>query len=284
MSTALAVRAIGWKAHAALAGSGGQLRAWSCVGGGSYACVSDEILWVGADEGALHPRAIVLAQPPPTAGHAAVSAEGCAPWRAAALARTDATAQALRRGCSRLQHDVAAIGTPRGFAVMLTGATPAFPLAHAGRHVHALARGFRTDDVSAVRAAAESLLGLGPGLTPAGDDLVGAALFGRLTAGDETEAASHWRGLASELAELVPDRSHPVSAALFADLVAGDSFAALHRLVDALAGQRDAATIVAAAQRLVTIGHSSGWEMLAGLIIGITGSVTALPAPIEDPP
>ncbi|MEO5701646.1 MAG: DUF2877 domain-containing protein [Casimicrobiaceae bacterium] len=284
MSTALAVRAIGWKAHAALAGSGGQLRAWSCVGGGSYACVSDEILWVGADEAALHPRAIVLAERLPPDSDVVLTTNGCAPWRAAALARTEATAEALRHGCLQLQHDVSAIGAPRGFAVMLTGAAPAFPLAYASRHVYALARGFCTDDVGTVRTAAESLLGLGPGLTPAGDDLVGAALFGRLTVAHDTEAASRWRGLATELAELVPARSHPVSAALFADLVAGDSFAALHRLVDALAGQRDAATIVSAARRLVSIGHSSGWEMLAGFIIGITGSVTALPAPIEDAP
>ncbi len=61
--------------------------------------------------------------------------------------------------------------------------------------------------------------------------------------------------------------------ALFADLARGRSFAPLHAVAGALArGEHDAA--FPAARTLAAVGHSSGWDMLAGLIIGVMGRCT----------
>jgi hypothetical protein len=65
-----------------------------------------------------------------------------------------------------------------------------------------------------------------------------------------------------------------VSAALFADLAAGRSFAPLHGIADALRTGDDEAAI-RAARSLVAIGHSSGWDMLTGFLIGIGKSADA---------
>ncbi|MGH8697446.1 MAG: DUF2877 domain-containing protein, partial [Burkholderiales bacterium] len=64
--------------------------------------------------------------------------------------------------------------------------------------------------------------------------------------------------------------SHAISAALLADLVGGASFAPLHDLADALAAGDDGAAAVAA-RALAALGHSSGWDMLLGVLIGARG-------------
>jgi hypothetical protein len=152
---------------------------------------------------------------------------------------------------------------------MLAGATPAFPLDFAVPRVLALARAYRADDREAVRRASRALLGLGGGLTPSGDDLVGGALFGRLLVAPE---AAPWRALGAELAAEAERASHAISAALLADLACGASFAPLHATAEALARGDDGAAAASAAV-LAALGHSSGWDMLTGLVIGITGCI-----------
>jgi hypothetical protein len=61
---------------------------------------------------------------------------------------------------------------------------------------------------------------------------------------------------------------------LFRDLAAGQSFAPLHRLAAILAAEASQKQAIDAARALVAIGHSSGWDMLTGFIIGVTGAMT----------
>ena len=134
--------------------------------------------------------------------------------------------------------------------------------------MRALDRAFARDDPDAVFAAAQPLLGLGAGLTPSGDDLVGGALFGkRILSG----ADPRWVSVAKKLSREIRGRSHAVSAALFSDLASGRSFAPLHDLAAALASRDDAGAL-AAARALAAIGHSSGWDMLTGFLIGTRGA------------
>ena len=127
------------------------------------------------------------------------------------------------------------------------------------------------DDHAAVRHASRALLGLGGGLTPSGDDLVGGALFGRLVI---TADPTPWRAIGAALACEAERTSHAISAALLADLAAGASFAPLHATADALARGHDGLALESAGV-LATLGHSSGWDMLTGLVIGITGTLDA---------
>jgi hypothetical protein len=64
--------------------------------------------------------------------------------------------------------------------------------------------------------------------------------------------------------------SHAISAALLADLVAGETFEPLHALADALAAD-DPTAALEAARALVALGHSSGWDMLTGFVLGVNG-------------
>ena len=163
-----------------------------------------------------------------------------------------------------MKKAAARLGNAGGFGALLVGGTPPFPLDRAVPLVRALERAFTDDDPRAVVTAALPLLGLGAGLTPSGDDLVGGAIFGRRIA---SGADPRWIRAGKALSQEMPNRSHVVSAALFADLAAGRSFAPLHEIVQALVAE-DQEGALCPARTLVGIGHSSGWDMLSGFLIG----------------
>ncbi|HJZ30103.1 MAG TPA: DUF2877 domain-containing protein [Hyphomicrobiaceae bacterium] len=108
------------------------------------------------------------------------------------------------------------------------------------------------------------LIGLGPGLTPSGDDylggvLVALALTARLPLRDRL-----WQALVPGLGE----RTSAISAAHLAAAAEGFGCAALHEVLGALltgAGDRLPAAVAA----LARVGHTSGWDALAGAIAAL---------------
>jgi len=262
---------IGERARRALARSKGKAAPLVGFADGPYFSAGAEMIWVGARLPAMHPRAVITSSPQPggAALHfAALPARGWMPppprLEGAAAARIPANLRALCRS-------LLAAAEPRGFGLLLAGRKPAFPLDRAVARVKALASAYRGDDPDAVHAASIPLLGLGTGLTPSGDDLAGAALFGRRLRAPRQRT---WHRTAAQLAREVERRSHAVSAALFRDLARGQSFAPLHAIARALATD-DHRSALAGAGELVAIGHSSGWDMFTGFVIGISGRCSA---------
>ena len=218
-------------------------------------------MWIGSRLPALHPRAVLTETPPERGRELRFESIPRTAW---SPSRRKFDPSRIAAGARRLRKAANQIGTPGGFGNWLARKTPPFPLDRAIPLVSTLDRAFGRDDRNAVLAAARPLLGLGAGLTPSGDDLVGAALFGRrLVSGADPGWASVGRRLSREIRQ----RSHVVSAALFADLASGRSFAPLHDLASALAAGDDVSAL-RAARSLATIGHSSGWDMLTGFLIG----------------
>ena len=260
------VVAIGARARAALAASGGHARPLAAFPDAPYFDAGGEIIWVGSRLPARHPRAVLTAAPvvrgAPTS-FGALPAEG---WDRALPA--DADARVVVESLARLVASVGALGAPRGFGPLLAGGSPEFPLDLAVDRVHALAAAYRADDPDAAYRASRSLLGFGTGLTPSGDDLAGAAIFGRMLVSRDPR----WPAVGARLAADARTASHAISAALLADLVAGRSFESLHAAADALAAGDDDAAL-AATRALAALGHSSGWDMLAGLVIGAMGTL-----------
>jgi len=265
-----AIVQIGAKAHAALRRSGGSLAPLSAFARSGYCLAGDEIIWVGSPRHPMHPRAVQIAGPPFQRDRFDVA--GCAPWRPAPM-RADVPASRLRANCDRLRANIGEIGEPGGFAAMLTGREPDFPLDLATPHAHEIAAGIMEDDPNRFVEAAMRLLGFGPGLTPSGDDFVGAVLFAKRLLTPEEGMSRGWDEAARLLAAEAKRRSNAVSAALFADLTEGQSFAPLHSLAREI-GAASGADAIVAAREVIAIGHSSGWDMLAGLIVGIIGLFT----------
>src|SRR5262249_9372136 len=102
------------------------------------------------------------------------------------------------------------------------------------------------------------LIGLGPGLTPSGDDFLIGALA-TLAALNQTKMhAVLGRTVVAVLA-----RTSPLSASFLRAAAAGHVGENLYAMIAALIGG-DADATIAAAER---IGHTSGWDTLAGAII-----------------
>lgn len=262
---------IGWRAADVLAGER-LAHVVAPMRASIYVRARGELLWLGGPAELMHCRAVLFAVAPDASAVAAgdtMSVPPCTapPWRPDSPT-TDAR-EALRRGAERLVGKVAALGEPRGFGAWLVDSALGFPLTGAGKAADALAAACARDDASAAAHAARDLLGLGDGLTPSGDDFVGGAFFARamLTQRGEADGAA-WRQAASAVRTAASGATNAISAALLGDLLVGHGWSPLHDLVGAFICD-DEASAMDAASRLARLGHSSGWDLLAGLVAGL---------------
>jgi len=115
----------------------------------------------------------------------------------------------------------------------------------------------------AVARAATLLVGLGPGLTPSGDDVLGGLMLALTAAGHADLRDILWDTIAPELDALTV----PISAMHLSAAADGLAVAAMHDVLHAILA--DAPDLD---ERLATIaghGHTSGWDAVAGLVLGL---------------
>jgi hypothetical protein len=124
-------------------------------------------------------------------------------------------------------------------------------------------------DLNAVLSGGEELLGLGPGLTPSGDDFLGGLLF------LIHSLKSAYPGIFPWSQERITDfigrarlKTHPLSHAFLNDFALGHAPAPLHELVNTLICSDRSEGIFSPAVSCLAFGHSSGWDVLAGLLTG----------------
>jgi hypothetical protein len=119
-----------------------------------------------------------------------------------------------------------------------------------------------TGDRSAAAEVASGLIGLGPGLTPSGDDaLVG--IEAALHAVDSPSA-----GFLALALDDVEDRTTALAATLLRHAAAGEFAERLHTLLAGLLGSDDR-TIATAIDRAAAWGATSGTDCLLGVLIGL---------------
>jgi hypothetical protein len=124
--------------------------------------------------------------------------------------------------------------------------------------VRTLSRG----DAGTAADTAAGLIGLGPGLTPSGDD----ALVG-------IEASLHalgspMAGFTAGALDHVEDRTTSVAATLLRHAARGETAERIHMLMGALVGTDDSA-VATALQRAVAWGATSGTDCLFGVLVGL---------------
>ncbi len=106
--------------------------------------------------------------------------------------------------------------------------------------------------------AVSDLVGLGPGLTPSGDDFLTGALAALAAVGQTNMRAALGRAVVAAAGQ-----TSPLSASLLRAAAAGHVGENLHAMVAAIiTGDADGA--IDAATR---IGHTSGWDALAGAVV-----------------
>ncbi len=191
-----------------------------------------------------------------------------APWRPAALLAR--LAELAREVC-----DWPARGGLQALVPMLVGEVPASasgvhgasPLIRmAMEAIEALREYLERRLASSVASipvptpALDTLLGLGPGLTPSGDDFLGGALIAlhHLGAGDVA------RSLAAEALPRAEQRTNEISRAHLAAAAGGEGLAPLHAVLSSLCASKET-RLGPCLSGVDTIGHTSGWDALAGV-------------------
>jgi hypothetical protein len=267
------VVALGWKAAAVLERTRSRASVLAPLSESIYLTAGDEILWLGCAGAPLHPRAALTDAPLPSGAAALeLACSGARVWTPAPVPAAGRAAASLRAGGEALRAALGELGRLDGFGPRLAGRAPSFPLDAAADRAARLAAACGADDPDGAAEAAADLLGLGPGLTPSGDDFVGAAFFAKtLFALMGATDGDAWAHAGARVVAQARARTHPISVALLADMVAGHGHAPLHDLARALATGAPRSVALDAARRLTRIGHCSGWDMLAGFVAGISG-------------
>lgn len=122
--------------------------------------------------------------------------------------------------------------------------------------------------LSEIETRGRELIGLGPGLTPCGDDFLGGLFFAAhwLQEAYPGEVCSETQSIFN-LIQWARNRTHPVSHAILGDLAIGQGPEPLHRLLGLLlkGGDLDGRTMDAV-DCLLKVGHTTGWCILAGVL------------------
>jgi Protein of unknown function (DUF2877) len=136
--------------------------------------------------------------------------------------------------------------------------------------VERIARACLSHNLPGVLKQADSLIGLGEGLTPSGDDFVGGLFFARYLLACSYPHLDYLQS--SNLPEwirAVQPRTNQISYALLKDNVAGHALDPLNRFGVALVTNLPVESASSAASELIKVGHSTGWSMLTGFLVGM---------------
>ena len=121
-----------------------------------------------------------------------------------------------------------------------------------------LARWLHAPDLQAPTVELEILVGAGQGLTPAGDDLLAGTILAAYIA--RPVKAQQLRSMLLPLLS----RTHPISAALLAEALAGRAAQTAHDVLKALVNGHESCVVLG---QLDHFGSSSGWDLLAGMLV-----------------
>ncbi|MDF5752420.1 DUF2877 domain-containing protein [Spongiactinospora sp. TRM90649] len=132
-----------------------------------------------------------------------------------------------------------------------------------------LAEGCATGSLISMITAAERLVGLGPGLTPSGDDLLAGLLvalrqLGRACGVERAVWTADW--LAAAVTFDARTRTTPISATLLHCAAKGEASAEVTAVLRGMCGRQ---ALEPAMARLLSLGHTSGADLAWGLRVGL---------------
>jgi hypothetical protein len=136
-------------------------------------------------------------------------------------------------------------------------------------------------DMREVTQRGRELVGLGPGLTPSGDDFLGGLLFAAHSLKAAYPQDFNWEEKpVMDLMDWASTQTHPISHAILRDHALGHGPEPLHDVVASLLKGQDLGRTMEGAERLLGIGETSGWDILAGMLTGMLLVEGKLSAPL----
>lgn len=199
--------------------------------------------------------------------------DDAAGWHPPAPARCDA--ESLARGMAALRHRLDLRTLPdNGVAFLLAGegrtvaANPALAAAASeavARLAAVLADAMTGREAPRInRDTLAPLLGLGPGLTPSGDDVIGGTMIALNLLGLAGIRDMMWSQV-----EALPEATGRISMAHLEAAAQGYGHAAVHDLVNAVFSAQTG-DLDRQLDAVGAIGHTSGWDALVGVAVAAT--------------
>ena len=111
------------------------------------------------------------------------------------------------------------------------------------------------------KEAVSALLGLGPGLTPSGDDFLGGMLIALYVCGEKSVQKQLYTQVESLL-----DSTGPVSSAHLKAAALGEGSQSLHQVLNMLL-EGNETQLELGIDAINQVGHTSGWDALAGVAV-----------------
>lgn len=141
----------------------------------------------------------------------------------------------------------------------------------AGQAINTLLPALRTGDRTSIKESVSSLIGLGPGLTPSGDDYLSGLLLS-LTVFDPLISESFelaQKILRDTIMELAPGLTNDISYQMLVFAVKGTGSEQMENMVRVLfCASQNSNFLIQAAVDLSAVGASSGFDQLLGIMSG----------------
>jgi Protein of unknown function (DUF2877) len=302
---------IGSKAKALLAQCGFSGKVLAALSTAIYLASRDgEILWLSQEALAMHRRCILASSRPRSicrpgqtfwvdgpflriSDQVILDLDSATEWRLPAVGPECAKPLHILHACTRrLLEAVIMVGNAKGLGQMIPfisslvdgnkqaiSATDPL-LAKAQDSILDLATACLDFDMTEVARRGRELVGLGPGLTPSGDDFLGGLLFTAHSLKTAYPQDVNWEEEpVMDLVHWASTQTHPISHAILRDHASGHGPKPLHDVVASLLNGQDLSHTMGAAERLLGIGETSGWDILAGMLTGmllVEGKLNAL--------
>ena len=269
---------------------------------------NDDLLWLTTEHATLHRRGVQVAFPLPQVApgtafavvgrrlklgpRLAFDLSGASVWDVAPMCLERVVPLAhLPAHLATAFPLLARLPSPAGFGLLLPAilaridnritprlsTAPAPSLQRAWPAIRDILDACLAGELPAALARAEGLIGLGEGLTPSGDDFVGGLLYSLQRLRDVHAGLGR---LESQDLNLFLSRSKPctnlISYTMLLDHACGHASDALQQFVDALLTGQTFELIESLATRLTRVGHSTGWDMLTGVVVGMMSTCCLL--------
>lgn len=122
-------------------------------------------------------------------------------------------------------------------------------------------------DVYRITQNVDSLVGLGSGLTPSGDDFLGGIFFAIHVL---ERAYPESKFIHPDIAwEAYSSRTHLISFTLLQDNASGHAIPPMYQIINGFLSGESPKSITDSFLQLIQVGHSTGWDLLTGLLTGL---------------
>jgi hypothetical protein len=293
-------RELGTEAGRILARCGSAGKIFASLSGGIYFLTDDqEFFWVSTDQYPMHRRCVRTAflparhraqpgqrfrtEPPLILGDSfAVDLRGAKEWNPSPIVPDPETLLAsIKERCKQLIGFMQSLNSGDGLSQALPSLWAAeeeeiapdqttYFFSRLLRPVFEIGKACRRRDPADILEKGKELIGLGPGLTPSGDDFMGGLLFSAFFLKKSYPEFFFWdQNRVTDFIAGARSRTHPISHAFLSDFAAGHAPAPLYEVMGYLLQGRDFERAVSAMVEFLRFGHSSGADMLAGMMTGM---------------